>query len=77
MVKTNHYGIANTYKVGDYVAVQDFGSLSMEWIVQITAFIAYGPINNLFRHYFDGVYYAAKTLANGIIDVDEWTGQPK
>ena len=26
---------------------------------------------------FDRVYYSAKTLDTGTIDIDEWTGQPQ
>ena len=76
IVKINSYGIA---RVGEYmyVAVQDHLSASMEWIVQITGFIVYGPVNNEYAQFYNGIYFAARTLADGSIDIDECTNQPK
>ena len=77
IVKINSYGIASLHRVGEYVAVQDHLSVSMEWIVQITGFIVYGPVNNEYAQFYNGIYFAARTLADGSIDIDEWTNQPK
>ena len=65
------------YRVGEYVAVQDHQSEGTEWIVQITALLVYGPVNNAYAHFFNGNYFAAKTLADGSVHKDEWTSQPK
>ena len=77
VVKINSYGIASIYRVGEYVAVQDHLSEGTEWIVQITGFFVYGPVNNEYAHFFNGNYFSAKTLADGSVDEDEWTIQPK
>ena len=77
MVKMNSYNMAHTFRIGEYVVVKDAGSETVEWIAQITSFIAYGPVNDVYKHYFDAVYYAAKTLSDGSVDMDEWTGQAK
>ena len=77
MVKMNSYNMAHTFRIREYVVVKDAGSETVEWIAQITSFIAYGPVNDVYKHYFDAVYYAAKTLSDGSVDMDEWTGQAK
>ena len=71
IVKINSYGIASLYRVGEYVAVQDHLSASMEWIVQITGFIVYGPVNNKYVQFYNGIYFAARTLADGSINIDD------
>ena len=58
------------YRVGEYVAVQDHQSEGTEWIVQFTALLVYGPVNNAYAHFFNGNYFAAKTLADGSVHKD-------
>ena len=59
--KSTVNGIATMYRVGEYVAVQDHQSEGTEWIVQITALLVYGPVNNAYAHFFTGNYFATRT----------------
>ena len=75
MQKTNSDNLSMTYKVGETVVIKD-SKHNLEWVVTITAFIAYGPVQNRFHLFLDGEYFAAKTV-HGNVAVDSWTGKPK
>ena len=50
---------------------QDHQSEGTEWIVQITVLLVYGPVNNAYAHFFNGNYFAAKTLADGSVHKED------
>ena len=67
VVKINSYGRTTMYRVGEYVALQDHQSEGTEWIVQITALVVYGQVNNAYAQFL-----LSKTLADGSVHKDEW-----
>ena len=57
VVKINSYGRTTMYRVGEYVALQDHQSEGTEWIVQITALVVYGQVNNAYAQFFNDNYF--------------------
>ena len=63
------------YRVGEYVAVQDHQSEGTEWIVQITALLVYGPVNNAYAHFFNGKLLCNKITLPAITETALSEGQ--
>ncbi len=49
---------------------------SNEWIVEVTNFLLYGPVDHWYYVFFDGSYYASKVVGGQIV-MDDWTNLPK
>ena len=76
ILKMDHTDYAVTYRTGEHVVLRDAQNENLEWVMKVTQFILYGPINDRYYMFVDGTYYAAKS-AGRRIEYDEWTLQPK
>lgn len=71
---TDH-GIGKVYRIGEHVTLRDTVDDSREWLMEISMFIVYGPVQSCYYFFVDGTYFVSKVRGSSV-DKDEWTSQP-
>ena len=77
LVKSDRCDLAIVYRVGETIVINDPIDDQKEWVMTITSFILYGPVENKYHIFVDGTYYAARVTAQSTIEVDDWTEKEK
>ena len=58
---------------GEPIVINDSIDDQKEWVMTITSFVMYGPVENKYHFFVDDTYYAARVTAWLSIEVDDWT----
>lgn len=75
VLKVTDHGIGKVYRTGEHVTLRDTVDDSREWLMEISMFIVYGPIQCCYYFFVDGKYFVSKVRGSSV-DKDEWTSQP-
>lgn len=75
VLKVTDHEIGKVYRIREYITLRDTIDDSREWLMEISMFIVYGPVQGRYYFFVDGKYFVSKVRGSSV-DQDEWTDQP-